>query len=102
MNKLLAATLAGGVFAAGMLAPESWRTTVQKQVGQVTGKPVADKSKTAPAGASKKGSDAPVFAYAQVQRPLQLAKGDTLGLGLGLYTGTQGGSVVQKKVTDLQ
>ncbi|MCB1735626.1 MAG: hypothetical protein H6981_02960 [Gammaproteobacteria bacterium] len=100
MNKLIIAALVGGVFAGGMLAPESWRNAVQDQLNKVTGK--APASAPAPASTATAGKDAPPpVKYADMQRPLSLAKGEKLGLGLGLYASTPGGDALAGTVAKL-
>ncbi|MCB1736546.1 MAG: hypothetical protein KDI42_00320 [Gammaproteobacteria bacterium] len=100
MNKLIAAALVGGVFAGGMMAPDSWRAAVQDQVNKVTGK--SPPPAAAPAPAADAGKDAPPpVRYADVQRPLSLAKGDKLGLGSGLFTSAQGGEALAARLAKL-
>ena len=107
MNKLLVAALAGGVFAGGLLAPGSWRTALQDQIDQLGGAPAtatdtppAASPAPAPASANKK-KDTPAIPYTETQRPLQLAKEDKLGFGLGLYASIEGGMAVEQNLAAL-
>ena len=107
MNKLLVVALAGGVFAGGLLAPGSWRTALQGQIDQLSGKQPAAASANAPPpaappkDAAAKKEDTPAAPYVDILRPLQLAKGDKLGFGLGLYANAQGGVAVEQDLTAL-
>ncbi|MCP5141745.1 MAG: hypothetical protein H6980_05265 [Gammaproteobacteria bacterium] len=100
MNKLITAALVAGVFAGGMFAPDSWRNAVQGQIDRVTGNSSATASTKTPAAKAEEDA-APPIPYAQVQRPLSLAKGEKLGLGLGLFTSTQGGEGLAMEVARL-
>ncbi len=89
---VLGVALAGGVFAGGMVAPDSWRTAVQNSLVSVSGEKTPDaktKPKTAskPVTAKKSKKDAPApLPMASITRPLALSDGDVLGLGIGFFT----------------
>ena len=108
MNKLLVAALAGGVFAGGLLAPDRWRTTLQGQIDQLSGKPAASTDAPPPAAPSAptsasadKKQDTPAVPYTEIQRPLRLGKEDKLGFGLGLYASAEGGMVMERNLAAL-
>jgi len=106
-KNIFMALLAGGLFAGGLAAPDSWRSAVQGKIASLTGQQPAAKSEAgetpAQAGSpkSEKKKSPPPVPFAAIRRPLALAKGQKLGLGLNRYTDQEAANTQIEQVAAL-
>ncbi|MGB1109245.1 MAG: SPOR domain-containing protein [Gammaproteobacteria bacterium] len=85
LKTLAVPALAGGLFVGGMVAPPEWQQTVNGKLNEVTGGKIG-----APAVAEKKKDKVPgPFTFDQIERPIPLAKGQTLGAAMGMFASAE-------------
>lgn len=109
-KSILVLGLTGALFTSGLLAPDAWRSAVSRQINRLTGQAVSASEATGstqvatqnPAVSNDKAKGAPpAVDIEDVRRPLRLAKGQHLGLGLGLFTTADATAALSAQVTKL-